>query len=53
MRGKPVIPRALTRQDVEEAINYYLSEDVGHARQMHADNLEGINENSTRRCRNF
>lgn len=31
MKVKPVIPRALARQDVDEAIAYYLSEEAGQA----------------------
>lgn len=31
MRIKPVIPRALARRDVEEAVSYYLSEDAEQA----------------------
>lgn len=31
MRGKPVIPRTLARQDVDEALNYYLGEEAEQA----------------------
>ena len=31
MKVKPVIPRALASQDVDDAISYYLSEDVEQA----------------------
>lgn len=31
MKAKPVIPRALATQDVEEAIRYYLNEDAEQA----------------------
>lgn len=31
MKAKPVVPRALARQDVEEAVSHYLAEDAEHA----------------------
>jgi toxin ParE1/3/4 len=31
MKAKPVIPRALAQQDVDEALGYYLSEDAAQA----------------------
>lgn len=40
MRIKPVIPRALARQDVEEAISYYLNEDAEQAALGFIDALE-------------
>jgi len=40
MRVRPVIPRALARQDVEEAISYYLNEDAEQATLGFIDALE-------------
>ncbi|MBE7527977.1 type II toxin-antitoxin system RelE/ParE family toxin [Betaproteobacteria bacterium PRO4] len=40
MRIRPVIPRALARQDVEEAISYYLNEDAEQAALGFIDALE-------------
>ncbi|AAU91223.1 conserved hypothetical protein [Methylococcus capsulatus str. Bath] len=40
MKAKPVIPRALATQDVEEAIRYYLSEDAKQAALGFIDALE-------------
>ncbi len=40
MRIKPVIPRALARRDVEEAVSYYLSEDAEQAALGFIDALE-------------
>lgn len=40
MKAKPVIPRALSTQDVEEAINYYLSENAEQAALGFIDALE-------------
>ncbi|NDM57818.1 type II toxin-antitoxin system RelE/ParE family toxin, partial [Klebsiella pneumoniae] len=31
MKAKPVIPRVLANQDVEAAVDYYLSEDAEQA----------------------
>ena len=31
MKAKPVVPRALAGQDVEEAVSHYLTEDAEHA----------------------
>lgn len=38
--SKPVIPRALAAEDVEEAIRYYLNEDAGLAALGFIDALE-------------
>lgn len=40
MKAKPVIPRALASQDVENAISYYLSEDAEQAALGFIDALE-------------
>ncbi|MBB6580570.1 type II toxin-antitoxin system RelE/ParE family toxin [Ralstonia solanacearum] len=40
MKAKPVIPRALAQQDVEEAVSYYLSEDAEQAALGFIDALE-------------
>ena len=40
MKAKPVIPRALAKQDVEEAISHYLSEDAKQAALGFIDALE-------------
>ena len=40
MKAKPVIPRALAAQDVEEAISYYLSENAEQAAVGFIDSLE-------------
>lgn len=40
MKTKPVIPRALATQDVEESIDYYLSEDAEEAALGFIDALE-------------
>jgi len=40
MKIKPVIPRALATRDVDEAINYYLSEGAGQAALDFIDALE-------------
>lgn len=40
MKAKPVIPRALATQDVEQAIRYYLSEDAEQAALGFIDALE-------------
>ncbi len=41
MKAKPVIPRALAVQDIDEAIAYYLSEDAVQAALGFVDALEG------------
>ena len=40
MRVKPLIPRALARQDVEDALSYYLSEEAERAAPGFIDALE-------------
>ncbi len=40
MSAKPVVPRALALQDVEEAIAYYLAEDAPQAALGFVDALE-------------
>ena len=40
MKAKPVVPRALARRDVEEAIDYYLTHDAGRAALGFVDALE-------------
>lgn len=40
MKIKPVIPRELARQDVEDAIRHYLSEEAGQAALGFVDALE-------------
>lgn len=40
MKVKPVIPRALARQDVEAAVSYYLSEEAEQAALGFIDALE-------------
>ena len=40
MKFKPVIPRALAKRDVDEAIAYYLSENAPHAALDFIDALE-------------
>lgn len=40
MNSKPVIPRALANQDVEEAISYYLGEQAQQAASGFIDALE-------------
>ncbi|BBH34302.1 type II toxin-antitoxin system RelE/ParE family toxin [Pseudomonas sp. St290] len=40
MKAKPVIPRALASQDVEDAINYYLGEQAEQAALNFIDALE-------------
>ncbi len=40
MRPKPVIPRAIARQDIEEAISYYLAEHAEQAAIGFIDALE-------------
>ena len=40
MRAKPVVPRALARCDIEEAVNYYLNEDAAQAALGFIDALE-------------
>jgi len=41
MKGKPVIPRTLANQDVEDAIRYYLDEQADQAALGFIDALEG------------
>lgn len=40
MKAKPVIPRVLANQDVEAAVDYYLSEDAEQAALGFIDALE-------------
>ena len=40
MSGKPVVPRELARQDIGEAIAYYLSQDAEQAALGFIDELE-------------
>lgn len=40
MKAKPVIPRALARQDVEEALGYYVSQEAASAALGFVDALE-------------
>lgn len=40
MRAKPVIPRALAKQDVDEAISYYVNEEAEQAALGFIDALE-------------
>jgi len=40
MKAKPVIPRALARQDVEEALDWYLRAEAGQAALGFIDALE-------------
>lgn len=40
MKAKPVVPRALARQDVDEAIDFYLSEHAEQAAPGFIDALE-------------
>lgn len=40
MKAKPVVPRALARQDVDEAVGYYLSEHAEQAALGFIDALE-------------
>jgi len=40
MKAKPVIPRALANEDVEAAVDYYLSEDAEQAALGFVDALE-------------
>lgn len=40
MTVKPVVPRALARQDIEQAIGYYLSEEAESAALGFIDELE-------------
>ncbi|MDR2164886.1 MAG: type II toxin-antitoxin system RelE/ParE family toxin [Zoogloeaceae bacterium] len=40
MKARPVIPRALAQQDVDEALDCYLDEDAAHAAPGFIDALE-------------
>jgi toxin ParE1/3/4 len=40
MKAKPIIPRALANQDIEDAISYYLSEEAEQAALGFIDALE-------------
>lgn len=40
MKAKPVIPRALASQDVEDAVNYYLDQQAEQAALSFIDALE-------------
>lgn len=40
MKAKPLIPRALARQDVEDAVSYYLNEEAVQAALGFIDALE-------------
>ena len=40
MKAKPLIPRALARQDVEDAVSYYLNEEAEQAALGFIDALE-------------
>jgi len=40
VKAKPIVPRALARRDVEEAIDYYLMHDAGRAALGFVDALE-------------
>lgn len=40
MAAKPIVPRALARMDIEEAVDYYLGEDAPQAAEAFIDALE-------------
>lgn len=40
MKSKPIIPRSLAEQDVDEALNYYISEEAEQAALGFVDALE-------------
>ncbi|MFZ5957112.1 type II toxin-antitoxin system RelE/ParE family toxin [Pseudomonas knackmussii] len=42
MKGRPVIPRAVARQDIESAVEHYLNEDTEKAALGLIDELEKV-----------
>ncbi|MEN8165655.1 MAG: type II toxin-antitoxin system RelE/ParE family toxin [Acidobacteriota bacterium] len=48
MTKKPIIPRALAAQDVEQAIEHYLEEQAAHAALGFIDALEGAYDHIAR-----
>ncbi|KQW37171.1 MULTISPECIES: type II toxin-antitoxin system RelE/ParE family toxin [Pseudomonas] len=48
MKAKPVIPRALASQDVEDAVNYYLDQQAEQAALSFIDALENAYTNISR-----